>query len=177
MKLFLLELFTSDPGKESGRAGHLASANSSCGRQHTKNVGQLNALQKKGLPHPALCPLCDQVEETLDHLLVSCVFSRQFWFNLLQGLGLQALAPGLDDEIFDDWWDNLSSRVSCQIRKGANYLVILGAWNLWNHQNMCVFDGAVPDLNSILSTTREDLQLWSVAGAKGISSLLAPATT
>jgi hypothetical protein len=58
-----------------------------------------------------------------------------------------------------------------------SYLVILGAWNLWNHQNMCVFDGAVPDLNSILSTTREDLQLWSVAGAEGISSLLAPATT
>jgi len=132
-------------------------------------------LAKKGLPHPALCPLCDQVEETLDHLLVSCVFSRQFWFNLLQGLGLQALAPGLDDEIFDDWWDNLSSRVSCQIRKGANYLVILGAWNLWNHRNMCVFDGAVPDLNSILSTTREDLQLWSIAGTKGVSFLLTPA--
>jgi len=106
-------------------------------------------LAKKGLPHPALCPLCDQVEETLDHLLVSCVFSRQFWFNLLQGLGLQALAPGLDDEIFDDWWDNLSSRVSCQIRKGANYLVILGAWNLWNHRNMCVFDGAVPEQHPV----------------------------
>ena len=27
-------------------------------------------LARKGLPHPAVCPLCDQVEETLDHLLV-----------------------------------------------------------------------------------------------------------
>jgi len=31
------------------------------------------------------------------------------WFNVLQGLGLQALAPGPDDLIFDDWWDNVSN--------------------------------------------------------------------
>jgi hypothetical protein len=90
-------------------------------------------LARKELPHPAVCSLCDQVEETIDHLLVPCVFSRQMWFNVLQELGLQALAPGLDDLIFDDWWDNVSNRVSGQVRKGVNSIVILGAWNLWNH--------------------------------------------
>ena len=94
-----------------------------------------DSLAKKELPHPAVCPLCDQVEETLDHLLIACVFSSQFLFNLLQSLGLQALDPGLDDEIFDDWWDNLSSRLSGQIREGANSLVIFGTWNMWNHRN------------------------------------------
>ena len=39
-----------------------------------KKCWTAECLAKKGLPHPALCPLCDQVEETLDHLLVSCVF-------------------------------------------------------------------------------------------------------
>jgi len=47
MKLYLLELSNSNLGKEFGRVGHLASANSSCGRWHTKNVGQLIALQEK----------------------------------------------------------------------------------------------------------------------------------
>jgi hypothetical protein len=98
------------------------------------------------------------------------------WFNLLQGLGLQALAPGLDDEVFDDWWDNLSNRLSGQVQKEVNSLVILGAWNLWNHQNRCV-DGAVPDLNSLVLATREDLHLWSIAGARGVSFLLALAPT
>ena len=37
--------------------------------------------EKKGLSHPAACPLCDQAEETADHLLVVCVFSRQVWFK------------------------------------------------------------------------------------------------
>ena len=31
-------------------------------------------LARKGLPHPAACPLCDQAEESADHLLVACVF-------------------------------------------------------------------------------------------------------
>jgi hypothetical protein len=35
-------------------------------------------LAQWGLPHPEHCPLCDQEDETLDHLLVSCVFTRQF---------------------------------------------------------------------------------------------------
>jgi hypothetical protein len=133
-------------------------------------------LARKGLPHPAVFPLCDQVEETLDHLLVSCVFSRQFWFSMLRALDCKYLPK--------DWMKKilmiggmLSSRVSGQVRKGANSLVILGAWNLWNHRNRCVFDGAIPDLNSLLSTTREDPQLWSIAGAKGISFLLALAAT
>ena len=109
--------------------------------------------------------------------MLSCVFSRQMWFNLLQGLGLQALAPGLDDEVFDDWWDNLSNRLSGQVQKEVNSLVILGAWNMWNHRNWCVFDGAVPNLNTLLSATREDLHQWSIAGARGVSFLLALAPT
>lgn len=33
-------------------------------------------LAKRGLPHE-ICQLCDQEEETIDHLLVSCVFTQQ----------------------------------------------------------------------------------------------------
>jgi len=50
-------------------------------------------LARKGLSHPAACPLCDQAEETADHLLVACVFSRQVWFTVLQTYNLQTLAP------------------------------------------------------------------------------------
>ena len=123
-----------------------------------KKCWTADRLARKGLSHPAVCPLCDQVEETIDHLLVSCVFSYQMWFNVLQGLGLHALAPGPDDLIFDDWWDNVSDRVSGQVQKGVNSVVILGAWNLWNQRNRCVFDGADPDLSNIISNTKEDLQ-------------------
>jgi hypothetical protein len=36
-------------------------------------------LEKRGLPHPQCCPLCDQEDKTINDLLVACVFSRQAW--------------------------------------------------------------------------------------------------
>jgi hypothetical protein len=41
---------------------------------------------RRGLPHQAQCPLCDQEKETINHLLVSRVFARQsgsFYSNIL----------------------------------------------------------------------------------------------
>jgi hypothetical protein len=49
-------------------------------------------LARRGLDHPEKCLLCDQDEETIDYLLISCVFARQFWFNLRQQVHIQQLA-------------------------------------------------------------------------------------
>ena len=35
-------------------------------------------LARCGLPHPEKLPLCDQADESIDHLLIASVFSRQF---------------------------------------------------------------------------------------------------
>jgi hypothetical protein len=51
-------------------------------------------LAKRGLNHPEKCLLCDQAEETLDHLLVACSFSRIFWYQLFRKFGLHSLAAG-----------------------------------------------------------------------------------
>jgi len=41
-------------------------------------------LARHGQLHPEYCPLCDQEEGTINHLLVHCVFAREFWFNLFR---------------------------------------------------------------------------------------------
>lgn len=138
-----------------------------------KKCWTADRLARKGLPHPIVCPLCDQAEETLDHLLVSCIFSRQVWFIVLQGFGLQDLAPQVVELSIDDWLANISKRVSGQGQKGLNSIIILGAWSLWNHRNHCVFDGINPSLSSIISVINEKLLQWSFAGARGVSFLLA----
>ena len=61
-------------------------------------------LARRGLPHPAKCPLCDQEEEDIQHLLTTCVFSRDFWFRVLAPLGLQDRVPGRHELSFADWW-------------------------------------------------------------------------
>jgi len=47
-----------------------------------------------GLQSSADCALCGQAEETVDHLLSSCVFTREVWFHILQRANMQQLAPG-----------------------------------------------------------------------------------
>lgn len=54
-------------------------------------VWTVDRLAKRGLPHLAACPLCDQEAELIQHLLVSCVFGKQVWFLILHGLGLSVL--------------------------------------------------------------------------------------
>ena len=95
-----------------------------------------NRLEKRNLPH---APLCDHEKETINHLLVGCVFARQFWSVILQRVGLAVMAPQPTDQLFDTWWSKISDSVSSLVRRRLNSLIILGAWTLWRHRNDCVF--------------------------------------
>jgi hypothetical protein len=143
-----------------------------------EDAGLLTGWQKKGLPHLHRCLLCDQEEETLNHLQVSCVFTRQFWFSLLQSMGLQNRSPQIGTSSFDGWWDGASKALVGPLHKGLNSIIMLGAWAIWNHRNRCVFNGAQPSISEVLIWVKDEIHYWSLAGARGISNLLAlqPAT-
>jgi hypothetical protein len=104
-------------------------------------------------------------------LLVGCVFARQFWFFLLQRVGLAALAPQPSDISFDDWWRRASDSINGLAQRGLNSLIILGAWTIWRHRNECVFNGKSPRLPSALIMTGEDSLFWGLARARGLAQL------
>jgi hypothetical protein len=133
-------------------------------------------LARRGLPHPERCPLCDQAMETIDHLLVLCVFAREFWFRLFSQIGLQVYSPQPTEISFHNWWERVSNAASEVLRKGINSLIILGAWTLWTYRNRCVFDGATPSVAGALARAEDERRSWSLAGARGLSLLavLAP---
>jgi hypothetical protein len=131
-------------------------------------------LVKRGLPHPDKCPMCDQDDETIDHLLVACVFARQFWYHMLRQIGLHYFAPQPTDSIFDIWWERVAAATSGLTKKGLNSLTILGAWTIWNHRNQCVFDGANPCMAEALILASEERRLWMMVRARGLSYLTAP---
>jgi hypothetical protein len=75
-------------------------------------------LQLRGMPHPDVCPMCDQAQETIQHLLTACIFSRQFWHTILAAIGLGHLTPTSDEENFADWWGKASLRLSRRDKRG-----------------------------------------------------------
>jgi hypothetical protein len=131
-------------------------------------------LQSRGLDHPDQCPLCDQEIETIDHLLVSCVFARSYWFRLLGQVNLQDFTPQVHEENTMLWWKRCGVQLHGIAKKGLNSLISLGLWIRWNHRNACVFDGLSPCLNVAIKRTEEERDMWVLGRAKNLDLLTAP---
>ena len=127
-------------------------------------------LARRGLSHPERCPLCDQEEETIQHLLTNCVFSRQIWFIILSPMEMDEAVPQQNEHSFAAWWAKCTRRVK-EYKKGVNSLIILTSWLIWKHRNSCVFDGATPSINEVLRQFRDEYKLWCLAGAKKLQAL------
>ena len=117
------------------------------------------------------CPLCEQEDETIDHILASCVFSRTVWSLLFCRYRLLDVSPSPDDKGFFDWWMRVIALFPEQVKQGLNLLITLGAWMLWKHWNNCVFNGANPNTQLVIRTFLEEAHLWCFAGAKGLAHL------
>jgi len=128
-------------------------------------------LAKRGLPHPTHCPLCDQEDETVQHLLTTCVLAREFWSWILTPLGLQDWTPTRREKSFADWWRKATKRIPKEEKNGLNTMIILGSWILWKHRNACVFEGSHPCITRTLEEFRNEYHLWCLAGARGLCML------
>ncbi|WVZ79753.1 hypothetical protein U9M48_027296 [Paspalum notatum var. saurae] len=53
-------------------------------------------LHRHGLHDDPTCALCAQEGESVDHLLLTCVHSRETWFRCLGRFNLQNLAPATE---------------------------------------------------------------------------------
>jgi hypothetical protein len=105
---------------------------------HHDRCWTADRLAKSALAHPDLYLLCDQAPETINHLLVDCVFAKQFWSELLKLSGLQNLGPQQGVLSFKSWCRSSSLAVTGQAKKSFNSIVILGAWIIWKHRNRCI---------------------------------------
>ena len=128
-------------------------------------------LQRRGLHYPASCPLCDQEQETIQHILCNCSFSRDFWHLILSSIGFGNFTPIAAEQSFAAWWERVSKRVHRCKRRGFNSVIILGAWCLWLSRNRAVFDGVSPSINLTKRLFLDELISWSKAGAKHLDSL------
>ncbi|XP_024315682.1 uncharacterized protein LOC112271026 [Brachypodium distachyon] len=99
-------------------------------------------LSKRGLPHPARCPLCDQSDKTIDHLLLGCVVAREVWSTSLRGWNRLCWLPTPQASLAE-WWTSLVVQGKKE-KRNLNTSITLICWCLWKHRNSVVFDAASP---------------------------------
>jgi hypothetical protein len=61
--------------------------------------------QKRGWEGPYRCPLCCHSEETIDHLLINCDFSKEVWRRAL-GMQRGVAIPKDTSSLLQDWASN-----------------------------------------------------------------------
>jgi hypothetical protein len=117
-------------------------------------------LSRRGLPHPASCPFCDQGDESLDHLLMGCVLAREVWAVFLRLWGKLHWMPQPDSTLVH--W--------LQDKKGGPggdrdlwTAVVLVCWTLWRHRNDVVFEGLAPSRAVVIHRISEEAELWRAA--------------
>jgi hypothetical protein len=128
---------------------------------------------RQGLQSTSTCALCDQACETMDHILIACVYSRevwQYWFNRLH---LQDF-DFLDDEAIA-WWLRNRKRMPRTLHKGFGSLFFLVGWRIWKERNARTFDGISSQAGRLASAIQEEAVLCyaCVAGNRHLGVLLA----
>ena len=89
------------------------------------------------------CPFYDQQDETVQHLLTTCVLAWEFWSQILTPLGLQDRTPTRWEKSLADWWWKATKRIPKEKKKGLNKWY--GSWIQWEHKKMlALWNGLTP---------------------------------
>jgi hypothetical protein len=120
-------------------------------------------LQRHQLQNNGPCALCSQADETIDHLTISCVFSKEVWFGLLRVAGFQYLTS-TDAPSIVDWWLPSRKRVHKTQHKGFDSLFVLVVWSLWLERNARVFNGKALLAGQLANDIRDEGRRWVASG-------------
>uniref|UniRef100_A0A0D9ZL79 GST N-terminal domain-containing protein n=1 Tax=Oryza glumipatula TaxID=40148 RepID=A0A0D9ZL79_9ORYZ len=119
----------------------------------------------RGLPHPDLCVLCEQEEESIDHILVACPESRQLWWMLFSAIGRSDCLP-MNKPSFHSWLCVSRERIPRHLRQGYDTIVALAAWSIWKERNARVFNQKFRTWIEVAAGMAEEAQLWHLANAR-----------
>ena len=103
-----------------------------------KSINNWDNLTKKGWTWPNKCCLCRNSDESVNHLLVGCSFTREL-INILSRKFL--ILVHWNDPSFLDNLENWFKR-----ERECLYLPLFVVWNLWISRNYYLFKDKPPDL-------------------------------
>lgn len=118
-------------------------------------------LARRGLPHQDSCPFCNQHEESIQHLLLRCVFAKEVWHNVCEALGRQDWTPSGTD-VLTEWC--ITKNDNGHRVKDIRAIMVLVMWCIWKQRNDIVFEGATPSIPRLARTIEREGRSWRTAG-------------
>jgi len=125
---------------------------------------------RDGLEAHERCFLCDQQQETIDHIVASCPFTQDLWHHILQALRRHLPQPAASIRV---WWWRLRLLWDGHQRSGMDSLFALVSWEIWKEPNARSFHGATSTMTDLLQTVKAEADQWIKTGAHCLEALLA----
>jgi len=156
----------------SAKPVHHPSANFSSGLSPTIGVGQ-RTVAKDAINLDDSCVLCSQESETIDHhlskkaidhLMTTCVYSREIWYRVFLRLGWSNHVPSPDCISFADWWNSAHKWIAKSDRKCFDSVIILTCWLLWKERNRRTFEHRLHNAVDLTSFIADEVVCWTQAG-------------
>jgi hypothetical protein len=95
------------------------------------------------------------------------------WNKVKDWLGLHDVDPSSWHAMgsVKDWWMQAVHKQG-QFKKTMGSTAMLISWELWNERNARIFWNNVYTSSMIIIKIKEELALWSLAGAKAVSIVI-----
>lgn len=126
---------------------------------------------RHGLQDECSCILCDQADETMDHIVLGCVYSREVWSICLAKYHLQGLIEVHQENIMS-WWVDSRRGLPKVIRRAFDSLLFLIGWSLWKERNAHTFNGTTRSPVVLAEQIVEEAGLWTAASFRRLSALM-----
>jgi hypothetical protein len=126
-------------------------------------------LKRHGLADDDSCSFCAQQTEHLDHLLLTCPYSKEVWFRILNRVGLAHLFSSASSS-WVSWWLQSRKRVLKHRRKGFDTLVLLTTWSLWKERNARYHDSTARSCTILIDAIWDEGRMWLWAGYKHLGA-------
>lgn len=101
-------------------------------------------LMSKHWPCNPICSLCNNDQETAEHLVLHCNFARQVWEKMTDW-SQQLVQPPQNGIQILDWWEKELAHLPKKIRKIKAAMMMYCAWNLWKERNRRVFEQKIKE--------------------------------
>ncbi|KAM6573036.1 hypothetical protein CsatB_012436 [Cannabis sativa] len=121
-------------------------------------------LTTKHIPLDQACPMCNQVPETIYHLLVQCSFARSCWHLSVLNWSHTPM------ESFWDWF----SHILLQHSSTAQEELLMVLWAIWYARNEVVWRDKSMSAAEVILLARVVLNQWRNAQQRRMGSLLGP---
>ena len=102
-------------------------------------------LAMRGIIQDSSCPLCNNSQETIRHLLIECVVAKEFWHKLM--VPPEMVSSFVDMDLFCWLKANCQSKVFHSSSVPWTFLFSFAIWNLWKHRNGMVFNNNILNVN------------------------------